>query len=954
MKKMVPFFLLAAITCLGIGNGFAEEVFQIFTPNRLTNIDYQLLEDDRLLVSVADDAGEPVRGLTQENFVVQKGAKKAILLSVKPLETSEDVGLNLVFVVDNSVSMKHRKAVGPLLFALEEFFKILRPIDDVHVVVFDQKGGQPVGEWMCHTKDLRTNDATQLKQFFEAGFDAGLTDKTYLYEAILKGVDITQKMPEKKNKLLVIFSDGEDINSAFGRGVVESASAKVRNLKVYAIDYMPTAMPDPFLKSLADVHGGKLWKASSATALLPIFRDFSTSLRHQYVVAYRILDPPTGILNMGPADLHLEELTLLDGSPLGNMVFFETGRSDIPEWYTLFSDKADTAAFDETQLRTALDRYRHVLNLVGKRLAGHPELRARIVGCNASVGLEKDNVALSRKRAEAVNGYLNQVWGVDPQQVVIEARNLPEHFALPDILGSRAENQRVEIFYEDHALQMASAGDFVAEMNGIQAIQVQPDIMAEYGLARWELSISAGGEPIKTLQGADDLEGLYAFSLDELGRRRLAGSQFVEASINVADVHGDAYETTTASHIVVSTKPVIHELILPPSGTLTMAPTNITIEELTTIDSSPLLNYVFFDTAESEIQDRYVLFANQAEAASFDESRLKGAMEKYRHVLNILGKRLMFSPDVHCTIVGCNADYGPEKGRTDLSQGRAEAVRAYLRYIWGVDASRMDVEVRNLPAAPSTSRIDEGRVENQRVEILSDVPEILDVTKSTYVEEISDADVLEITPRINAGYGVKQWRLNLKGDGMLFDTRSGFGDLEPVYNIALKEIGLGKIGSFENILAEIEVVDEKDQAIKVVGPSASVRFIKRQERVAQKVGYKVLEKYALILFDYDSSEIKGRNRVIVDGIVERLKAIPGAVVNIVGHTDNIGQEEYNLALSQRRANAVYRQMLDAGMKPGENIICEGVGPNDSLYDNTLPEGRAFNRTVTVSLEYEQP
>jgi outer membrane protein OmpA-like peptidoglycan-associated protein len=134
---------------------------------------------------------------------------------------------------------------------------------------------------------------------------------------------------------------------------------------------------------------------------------------------------------------------------------------------------------------------------------------------------------------------------------------------------------------------------------------------------------------------------------------------------------------------------------------------------------------------------------------------------------------------------------------------------------------------------------------------------------------------------------------------------------------------------------------------------ATIRFVRRQEQVAQKMGYKVMEKYALILFDFDKADIKARNRVVVDRIISRLGEIPDADVTIVGHTDTIGSEQYNLKLSERRAKAVYDQMIAAGMTPGEKIVHQGVGPSFPLYDNSLPEGRALNRTVTVSLAYEQ-
>ena len=105
-------------------------------------------------------------------------------------------------------------------------------------------------------------------------------------------------------------------------------------------------------------------------------------------------------------------------------------------------------------------------------------------------------------------------------------------------------------------------------------------------------------------------------------------------------------------------------------------------------------------------------------------------------MLNIIGKRLRTNPEARIKIVGCNSNRGDERARKDLSQSRAESVRSYLKYIWGIESSRMTVEARNLPTVASTGSVSEGRQENQRVEIYSDTDGILDTIKSTYVEEI--------------------------------------------------------------------------------------------------------------------------------------------------------------------------------------------------------------------------
>ena len=172
------------------------------------------------------------------------------------------------------------------------------------------------------------------------------------------------------------------------------------------------------------------------------------------------------------------------------------------------------------------------------------------------------------------------------------------------------------------------------------------------------------------------------------------------------------------------------------------------------------------------------------------------------------------------------------------------------------------------------------------------------------------------------------------------------------YVLALKDLGLLDIGTYQTITAAVDVTDAKGQTFRAED-STRVRFIRREERLAQKEGYKVIEKHALILFDFDRAEIKDRNRAVLDRISARMREVPAAVVTIVGHTDSIGKADYNVALSKKRAQAAYDLILGGGIRARDGIRHDGQGPADPLFDNGLPEGRAFNRTVTVSLEYEQ-
>jgi outer membrane protein OmpA-like peptidoglycan-associated protein len=646
-------------------------------------------------------------------------------------------------------------------------------------------------------------------------------------------------------------------------------------------------------------------------------------------------------------------LTLLDGSPVLNKVFFETGASEIPDSYVLLKTRAHTAAFNENVLTSSLDRYKNVLNIVGRHLNSFPEVHVRIVGSNSDSGIEKGDLDLSRARAEAVRDYLHTVWKIDGARMKVEARNLPVNAAPPNMVGNRPENQRVEIIYDSSDMQAMAANQFIAESSNLNEIKIMPGIVAEYGLANWELRIQADNKTIKTLNGTGILDPVLALSLDDLGRNKLAACTGLQALIKVTDTNNDTYETATdLCPVTVAKKELIHKLVGPPKGTVAIQPASLTIEEVTTIDSSPLLNYVFFETGQTDIPSRYATFSSQAETKAFNESQLKGTMEKYTHVLNIIGGRLRANPEARIKIVGCNSNRGDEYNRKDLSRSRAESVRAYLKYIWGIESARMDLEARNLPAVASASSVDAGRAENQRVEIYSESQALLDTIKSTYVEKISNAQEVQIQPKIQSGYDLARWTVALVGDGTLIDSTAGQGDLMPNYQFNLQDIGLGRVGGYENIGANIEVEDKRGQTYQTHA-STSVRFIKREERVAKKEGYKVMEKYALILFDFNRADIKDRNRAVVDRIVTRIKEVPTARVRIEGHTDSIGKEAYNIDLSKRRAKAAFDMIVAGGAIGSGDISYEGAGPHNPLFDNEIPEGRALNRTVTVTLEYEQ-
>ncbi|MDH4230891.1 MAG: OmpA family protein, partial [Nitrospirota bacterium] len=295
---------------------------------------------------------------------------------------------------------------------------------------------------------------------------------------------------------------------------------------------------------------------------------------------------------------------------------------------------------------------------------------------------------------------------------------------------------------------------------------------------------------------------------------------------------------------------------------------------------------------------------------------------------------------------------GAEKKNLKLSTARAEAVRDYLQKVWNIAPERMSIEARNLPAMPSTSRLEEGQADNRRLEITSESPAILGLIRSTYFATRIDASTLSLRPVITAPHGVASWTVVAANSRQKLGELAGEGAPTAEIKVPLKTGDLNEMAAAGDIKVTMEVQDRRGQTLPMTASPVKVNFIQTSQRLAEKQEYRMQEKYALILFDFDSDKIDARNQEIVNSIVARIKELPQATVDIVGHTDNIGTEKYNIKLSERRALAVYKLLTAAyGEAPGERIRQRGVGPNEPLYDNATSETRSFNRTVTITLEY---
>lgn len=103
-----------------------------------------------------------------------------------------------------------------------------------------------------------------------------------------------------------------------------------------------------------------------------------------------------------------------------------------------------------------------------------------------------------------------------------------------------------------------------------------------------------------------------------------------------------------------------------------------------------------------------------------------------------------------------------------------------------------------------------------------------------------------------------------------------------------------------------------------------------------------------VYFDTNKSNVKGTSAETLNRLAEIFREYPKSVILIEGHTDSAGSDEYNMTLSQQRAESVTKYLIAQGIA-SDRFTTKWYGESQPKADNSTPEGKAKNRRVELGI-----
>ncbi len=368
------------------------------------------------------------------------------------------------------------------------------------------------------------------------------------------------------------------------------------------------------------------------------------------------------------------------------------------------------------------------------------------------------------------------------------------------------------------------------------------------------------------------------------------------------------------------------------------------IQETIVTQTFPLLPYIFFDSSSTVVRSRYN--PRIGTTAQFDENALpKETLSIYYHLLHIIGKRMRQKPASTITITGTTdgKEWSNADSRQILAMQRARSVASFLTGYWGIAANRIKLTTRDTPELASSARYAEGNEENRRVELSSSDPDLLrPVVQYRFLEYTPVRTEHYVEVDLRNPETAQSYKGSMEALGETFALTSGVNAPPERLPFGLRRKFTAKlaqnVGTLDSALCQLDVLDKSG---KIISAKTGIRV------ETTKNPYEI-SRLNLIVFDFDRDDMAEANRVMMQRFMkEAIK--PNSRVSILGSTDRLGELRYNLELSQSRAKGVqdFMRRTNSGIQFDD---VRGTGASTLAFDNDLPEGRYYCRTVSITVQ----
>ena len=205
----------------------------------------------------------------------------------------------------------------------------------------------------------------------------------------------------------------------------------------------------------------------------------------------------------------------------------------------------------------------------------------------------------------------------------------------------------------------------------------------------------------------------------------------------------------------------------------------------------------------------------------------------------------------------------------------------------------------------------------------------------------------ELTERIN---------LELMYEGLDYEYETAVDDVDGWYSVVSLKFGV-ELGAFGKEEEEPEIVEEMalvEEPMVEPEPVVEEVVVPEETLVEEVVAAEIPELYLLGFalsprFDFDKYDLKPEVQTEIQETAEAIKGRKGRLI-LVGHADSMGSEDYNMKLSQKRADEVKAEFEMYLMDEEIEIVTEAMGETMPVADNATEDGRMENRRVEVKFE----